>query len=337
MPTVDFISSLIPDPADARDWLYEWSGIPSAKLVDLRSFTPQIEDQQNTNSCTANAVINACEMFLQSKGRFADLSRLFNYWNSRQALWEPYKSTDQGSTVREALRSAKNQGLPLETLWPFNAGSVLTQPSQAAFDDGVNRALGAYRRIPKDGNAEKAIEHALASGYPVVIGAKIGQQLFNIGDGIYQAVNPTINREVGGHAMVIVGYDKTVVTERHFLVENSWGAQFGMAGFFKMAYAVAGLDCHDIWVIEGFGGINTCGVNQMYKTDPAKIIEAYHNVGRIDVNDTNDPNVQYWAKNISNVNDFYRTFIVIAGRYIDDGNYPILGKSLYQKIAGLFR
>lgn len=75
----------------------------------------------------------------------------------------------------------------------------------------------------------------------------------------------------------------------------------------------------------------------MYKTDPAKIIEAYHNVGRIDVNDTNDPNVQYWAKNISNVNDFYRTFIVIAGRYIDDGNYPILGKSLYQKIAGLFR
>lgn len=332
----DFITSLIPDPADNRDWLYEWDSAVTPNRIDLRSLTPQIEDQQQTNSCTANAVVNACEMFLQAKGKFADLSRLFNYWNSRQALWEPYISSDQGSTVREALRSAKNHGLPLEDKWPFNPSSVLVKPSQTSYDDAATRKLGAYRRIPQSGDAYKGIEHALASGYPVVIGCDVGEQLRTLKDDeMYMPLNKTINKSIGGHAMVIVGYDKTKPTERYFIVENSWGTQFGMAGFFRMSYNVIGLNCRDIWVCEGFNNINTCGTNHMYKTPPEEVIKAYHNVGRTDVNDVNDPNVQFWAKNYSNINDFYRTFIVIAGRYISDNNYPVIGPSLYQRVTSL--
>ena len=109
------ITGLSPDPFDSRDYLYECNPkdtLPAS--VDLRDYTGEIEDQRSIGSCTANAMCSAGEMFLQSTGKHIDLSRLFNYWCSRQALPKEYQEQDLGSTAREALRAAKNLGLPTE-------------------------------------------------------------------------------------------------------------------------------------------------------------------------------------------------------------------------------
>src|SRR6202521_2528831 len=59
-------------------------------------------------------------------------------------------------------------------------------------------------------------------------------------------------RAVGGHAVMAVGYDDASQT---FLVRNSWGAGWGMAGYFTLPYAYLiqpGL-ASDLWTIRIVG------------------------------------------------------------------------------------
>ena len=58
-------------------------------------------------------------------------------------------------------------------------------------------------------------------------------------------------RQIGGHAVCAVGYDDT---SSRFLIRNSWGADWGMGGYFTMPYAY--LDdrnlADDFWTIRMF-------------------------------------------------------------------------------------
>jgi C1A family cysteine protease len=64
----------------------------------------------------------------------------------------------------------------------------------------------------------------------------------------------------GGHAVALVGYDDSKVitaadgaaSKGAFLVRNSWGANWGLSGYFWMAYDyVANTTlCSDFWVIQ---------------------------------------------------------------------------------------
>ena len=51
----------LPDPPDDRDWkiLYSNEQIPDDPTVDLRPYVPQVLNQLQLGSCTANAVVAA--------------------------------------------------------------------------------------------------------------------------------------------------------------------------------------------------------------------------------------------------------------------------------------
>jgi C1A family cysteine protease len=61
---------------------------------------------------------------------------------------------------------------------------------------------------------------------------------------------PKINeRELGGHAVLAVGYDDDT---RQLTVRNSWGASWGQKGYFRMPYGYienASLS-DDFWTIR---------------------------------------------------------------------------------------
>jgi len=47
---------------------------------------------------------------------------------------------------------------------------------------------------------------------------------------------PSANEEfLGGHAVMLVGFDKS---SRRFIVRNSWGANWGLKGYFYMPFSV---------------------------------------------------------------------------------------------------
>jgi C1A family cysteine protease len=54
---------------------------------------------------------------------------------------------------------------------------------------------------------------------------------FSYVSGIYSY---TKGRLAGGHVVLIVGYDDA---NEYFIVKNSWGDEWGDAGYFKIAYS----------------------------------------------------------------------------------------------------
>ena len=61
--------------------------------------------------------------------------------------------------------------------------------------------------------------------------------------------NPHRIKQLGGHAVLAVGYDDK---EQRFIVRNSWGSGWGMRGHFTMPYAYLTDDnlANDFWTIR---------------------------------------------------------------------------------------
>jgi C1A family cysteine protease len=76
----------------------------------------------------------------------------------------------------------------------------------------------------------------LASGYPFVFGFSVYQSFESpqvAKTGHVPMPAPT-EKQIGGHAVVAVGYDDS---NQWFLVRNSWGASWGMKGYFSIPYS----------------------------------------------------------------------------------------------------
>jgi len=52
---------------------------------------------------------------------------------------------------------------------------------------------------------------------------------------------------LGGHCVAMVGYDDS---KQVIICRNSWGADWGMAGYFTMPYAFLAKNCSDLWQVS---------------------------------------------------------------------------------------
>jgi len=263
--------------------------------VDLRDYTGMIEHQLRLNACTANATASACEMFLIANGVFADtpatdshdLSRLFNYYTSRQSLGGVFADRDIGSTARESLRVARNLGLCFERTWPYDESMVNVRPSDAAYVEALNWRIGSYERINmvkaitfESLNPEAQIRYAIAKGWPVQVGMRIGQRFLELKpDEVYSYVHPVNNPFIINHEMLIVSYDSD---RDDVTIENSLGPDWCDRGYFRCPMRVLVNDAIDLWVVKGFAGYERVGpdVTITVPADPNEtlVINAYRDM-----------------------------------------------------------
>jgi C1A family cysteine protease len=94
----------------------------------------------------------------------------------------------------------------------------------------------------------------LASGYPFVFGFTVyesfeGAVVRQTGHAPMPAPR---ERAIGGHAVMAVGYDDA---RQWFLVRNSWGPRWGMAGYFTLPYSylIQAVLSKDFWTIRIVG------------------------------------------------------------------------------------
>ena len=219
-------------PVDTRDIPYTLQTVSQPNTVDLRPYCSPIEDQGNLGSCTGNAIAGAIELLDKRAGRTLDVSRLYIYYYER--LLEGTVNYDSGAYIRDGMRAVYNYGAPLESLWPYTISKFRTQPSIQAISDGAKRKVTSYQAVAD----HQGCLDALASGLPVVIGFSVYSSFESATvarTGVMPYPNTSKERLLGGHAVLLVGYDKT---RQVYIVRNSWGSGWGDRGYFYMPFQV---------------------------------------------------------------------------------------------------
>jgi C1A family cysteine protease len=243
----------IPDQPDQRDHLYAappqfLTALPPS--TDLRAQCPPIYDQGMLGSCTANAIAGAIEFdrMKQSIGDFVP-SRLFIYYNERAI--EGTVSIDSGAMIRDGIKSVASDGVCPEPEWPYDITNFTRRPTAQCYADAkLDRAV-SYQSIIQDLNQMKG---CLASGYPFVFGFTVYESFESdaVRTSGHAPMPGSLERAVGGHAVMAVGYDDA---QQWFLARNSWGAGWGLKGYFTLPYAYLiqpGLS-QDLWTIRLVG------------------------------------------------------------------------------------
>lgn len=225
--------SWVRDLPDVRDHIFSGTSLTLPSLVDLRSFCPPVLDQGNLGSCTSNAIANAYyfdELKQKETKAFAP-SRLFIYYNER-ALEGTIK-TDSGAMIRDGFKVIASQGVIPETSWPYIISKFKTKPSNSLYKLALNYKAISYQSISQN---LIQLKTCLASGYPFVMGISVYSSFESESvakTGIVPI--PGLGEQMlGGHAVLVVGYDDS--TQR-FIVQNSWGTNWGMNGFFTIPYS----------------------------------------------------------------------------------------------------
>jgi C1A family cysteine protease len=92
---------------------------------------------------------------------------------------------------------------------------------------------------------------SLAAGYPFVFGFTVyeGFESATVAKSGKLDLPTQSEKTVGGHAVLAVGYDDA--TQR-FIVQNSWGENWGQKGFFTIPYAYINDPdlAEDFWTIR---------------------------------------------------------------------------------------
>lgn len=254
----------LPDYPDFRDYTLEHEttsrimlsvGLESVDLtslpssVDLRNWCSPIENQGQLGSCTANAGAGIVEYFEnRAFGRYLDASRLFLYKTTRNFA---KLSGDSGAFLRSTMGALVLFGVPPEDYWPYTdkKPDFDKEPSAFCYAFADNyKAIKYFRHDPPNLTKQEVLDSIktnLAAGIPSMFG-------FTVYSSISQAAttgkipfpcNP--EKILGGHAIVAVGYNDSMViknttcglqTQGALLIRNSWGAGWGDKGYGWLPY-----------------------------------------------------------------------------------------------------
>ena len=146
------------------------------------------------------------------------MARIYDEWPG-----EDY----EGSSCRGAMKGWHRHGVCLEEKWPYSGGKFV-RPKTGWEQDAAQRPLGAYYRVNKDSIADmQAAIHEVGAIY---VSAMVHDGWF-LEKTTKLSVIKMKGGETGGHAFAITGY-----TSQGFIVQNSWGSDWGYLGFAIMTY-----------------------------------------------------------------------------------------------------
>lgn len=240
-----------PSPADERDLpstrhLY----LPPTSLpseFELEKKIP-IYDQEDLGSCTANS---GCVCYrLESAQLLGDFrfepSRLFLYYNTR--LLEGTPEEDSGAYIRDVFKALNKYGLAHETFFPYNTRDFAKKPTADALINGLKNVVVKYTAVQQN---QTVIKQTLLSGAAISFGFNVYTSFEHGNWHTTSGMMPIPkNTELllGGHAVTIIGWSDS---KQAFLIQNSWGTEWGLEGKFWMPYSfLLSKQCDDFWCID---------------------------------------------------------------------------------------
>ena len=213
--------------------------LPSSVDLSLDNWPP-IYNQNVIGSCTANALCSNIRYLARNKS--FEPSRLFVYYMERlnECKGDHSAIYDSGATIDYACQYSEEVGVCEEHMWPYDIMNVNIQPPQACIDNARSYKVGRCFNISLNfGCMLKTIKYLLRMHLPVLyaFGVYASFMLTGAASGRPSMPNPIVYEDgndardpfLGGHEVLIVGYDDTT---QLFKLVNSWGEEWGEKGFF---------------------------------------------------------------------------------------------------------
>jgi hypothetical protein len=253
------VRNVRPDAVDFRDLPFRPNIAlpPAPQLFPKRGMQLPVKDQGDSSACTGFGLSLVVEYLLRSARREAPEISAFMLYSMARRYDEFPGSKDQGSSLRGALKGWHKHGACVQALW--RTLGMPPVPKSAATDwwlDAVRRPMGAYYRI--DARVISDIHSALNEvgivyasvachagwdeGYKQRQPAK---RPVSFRDSIFAIPNRHAKADDGGHAFAIVGYN-----DDGFLLQNSWGQDWGTRGYAILTYEDWLANAMDCWIAQ---------------------------------------------------------------------------------------
>lgn len=237
-----------PDLRDSRDfYVHDYLTLSSALPAsqDLRPLLMPCYNQGQAGSCTGNATAGALELdeIIQGAEKVTP-SRLFLYWGGRAQ--EGTTKQDAGAMIRDVVAGVAKWGYCHESYWPYDVNNVTVCPTKEAYGAAYSHKLNNYM-YARVSQTLPSLKQVLFSNRGVIFGFTVYESFEHIGSDGLMPLPQSSESVLGGHAVLMVGYDDA---RRVFIVRNSWGTDWGDGGYFYMPYdyALSRL-ASDFWVI----------------------------------------------------------------------------------------
>lgn len=140
----------------------------------------------------------------------------------------------RGSFIEDAMKLMNSYGVLKFTDFTYDFTNCQKKPSEYGYQLAKNNKILTFERLAdydNPANLTEKIKKAISNKNPVVIGMKVFNSFYKA-KGVW---NGNTAGPLGGHAMVIVGYDDTKYGGA-FEIMNSWGSTWGNQGFIWVTY-----------------------------------------------------------------------------------------------------
>lgn len=249
-------TKVVPDRLDLRDRMY----LPPVGVIPAGTLEPRLKlpvlDQKDTSACTGFALANVVYHLQRSAGRKAAqcaVSHFMLYAMARHYDEFPGDPLiDTGSSARGAMKGWFKFGVCKSALWPTEK---MPKPVRRAADDwwldAVRRPLGAYYRVDTRSITDMHVAlNEVGILYATAVchgGWMTGMNLKRTAKNTayWNIPTQTASPADGGHAFVIVGYNRD-----GFILQNSWGSNWGTGGHAVLRYEDWLDNAMDCWVAQ---------------------------------------------------------------------------------------
>ena len=230
------------------------TGLPPA--VDLSPLCGPIKDQGQEGSCTGHAFSSAIEWICR---KYLNRSPILSpqYFYVRELVLQGDFPQDAGSDGVTGSSVAVAHGCCTAASFPYVSGQI-TMPTASQDAEASQYCMGAYHGLTGSQVALSVL------GDPVPWPVEIGFDVYSSFEGgLLEATGimkvPDTQKEssLGGHEVLMVGYDsgadptiRPANCPPDALIQNSWGTDWGLAGFFWMPLEILDWPTTDLKIVH---------------------------------------------------------------------------------------
>ena len=232
-------------------------GAPAAKdwrNVGGQNFVTPVKNQGGCGSCVAFGAVGALESkikILRGANYAIDLSEAHLFYCIARSQGRTCGGNTGGWWPEPSMVGLRDIGVTDEACYPYTSGDQNCTGRCSDWQSRVVRISG-YTKV----SGVAATREWVANNGPVQACFTVYSDFYNFyRSGVYRkTANVTV---VGGHCVVIVGYDDA---QQCWICKNSWGTGWGeQGGYFRIGYGQCGIDAESYGVN---GVVNTRWIRQ---------------------------------------------------------------------------